>query len=71
MNNRHAIVDEAGLVVNMIIWEGSEFLPPRNHIVIQLNDRYESKGRVGIGDTYDAMTDSFVLANRISVDPEV
>jgi hypothetical protein len=70
MNNRHAIVNEQGLVVNMIVWEGAEFLPPRNHTVINLNDRYEANGRVGIGDTYKFDTDSFVLLDRTAKDPE-
>jgi hypothetical protein len=66
MNNRHAIVDETGLVVNMIIWEGAEFLPPRNHTVIQLNATYEANGPVGIGDTYDAVHDTFILLDRLN-----
>jgi len=70
MNNRHAIVNEQGLVVNMVVWEGAEWLPPRNHTVINLNDRYESNGKIGIGDTYNFDTDSFVLLDRTAKDPE-
>jgi hypothetical protein len=43
---RHAIVDQNGIVVNVIIWEGSSWLPPKNHYVIQ-------DDAVDIGDKYD------------------
>lgn len=64
MNNKHAVINEKGVVVNMIIWEGDPFLPPHNHMVIQLNDRYEANGAIYIGDTYDAVKDVFILADR-------
>lgn len=50
---RFAIVNKDNLVVNVIIWNGAEFLPPRDHIVVQ-NDT------VDIGDIYDPATNSFI-----------
>lgn len=50
---RFAIVNQDNLVVNVIVWEGAEFLPPCNHIVVQ-NDS------VDIGDMYDPATNSFI-----------
>jgi len=32
---RHAIVDKAGEVVNVVIWEGAEWMPPRDHYVVR------------------------------------
>lgn len=49
---RHAIVNKDGKVVNVIIWEGSEFLPPRDHYVIQSDV-------ADIGDSYDFDNKSF------------
>lgn len=50
---RHAIVDnETNRVVNVVIWDGAEWLPPRNSLVIQ-NDN------VGVGDIYDPKTNTF------------
>lgn len=50
---RHAIVNnETKKVVNVVIWEGAEWLPPRNHLVIQ-NDQAD------IGDDYDSTSDTF------------
>ncbi len=43
---RHAIVNKDGKVVNVIIWEGAEFLPPRDHYVIQSDV-------ADMGDSYD------------------
>jgi hypothetical protein len=31
---RHAIIDSEGNVRNVVIWEGKEWLPPRNHLVV-------------------------------------
>lgn len=43
---RHAIVDPKTMeVVNVVIWEGAEWLPPRGHLVI-------ANESVGIGDVY-------------------
>lgn len=52
--SRHAIVDKDNKVVNVIIWEGSEFLPPRNHMVIHCKD-----GNCDIGDLYDQASNTF------------
>lgn len=73
MNNKHAIINEQGLVVNMIIWEGAEWLPPRNHTVVHINEAYETQagGHIGIGDSYDANTDTFTRIDRTAKDPEV
>lgn len=49
---RHAIVNQDNVVVNVIVWNGAEWLPPRGHMVVQ-NDR------VNIGDIYDPETHAF------------
>lgn len=52
---RHAIVDKDNKVVNVVIWEGSEWLPPRNHTVVNCAD-----GKCDIGDTYDSVNNVFI-----------
>ena len=64
MNNqriRHAIVDQNNVVVNVVIWNGAEWLPPRGHLVVQ-NDT------VGIGDIYDPETNTFIRPKQEVVD---
>ena len=51
---RHAIVNKDNKVVNVVIWEGAEWLPPRDHLVVNCPD-----GRCDIGDIYDPKTNSF------------
>ena len=55
---KHAIVDKSGLVVNIILWEGSEWLPPRDHYVIQDDN-------VNIGDIYDFNKKTFSKPNPV------
>lgn len=48
---RHAVIDQNGNVVNVIEWDGAEFLPPRNHLVVQseicdIGDTYEDRAEV-------------------------
>ena len=51
---RYALINnETKKVVNIIIWEGAEWLPPRNHIVIQSD-------QASIGDTYDESQEAFI-----------
>ena len=45
-----------------MIWEGAEWLPPRNHWVVQ-NDT------VDIGDTYDDANNVFIKPDLIAQDP--
>lgn len=53
---RHALVEnETNIVVNVILWDGAEWLPPRNHLVIKLDDDSD----VGIGHLYDPGTNTF------------
>ena len=60
---RHAIVNnDTKKVVNVVIWEGHEWLPPRNHLVVQ-NDV------VNIGDIYDVETNAFTNPSLSS--PEI
>lgn len=54
---RHGICDKTGLVVNVVIWEGAEWLPPRDHYVIQDDG-------VDIGDTYDFESKVFIKPDR-------
>jgi len=58
---RHAICDKTGKVVNVIIWDGAEFLPPRDHYVIQDDS-------VNVGDTYDFKSKKFFRLNRVAID---
>lgn len=53
--SRFAIVNTENKVVNVIIWEGAEFLPPRNHLVVKCPTGYTN-----IGDTYDSDTNTFI-----------
>jgi rRNA processing protein Gar1 len=50
---KHAIVDQNNVVVNIIVWEGAEWLPPRNHMVIRSDD-------ASIGDIYDPVRNVFL-----------
>lgn len=59
---RFAIVNrETGKVVNVILWEGAEFIPPRGHIVVRLDE-------CDIDDTYDFNTNKIVRLNRTAKD---
>lgn len=49
---KHAIVNSDNVVVNMVIWEGEEWLPPRDHIVVRSDE-------AGIGDIYHPETNTF------------
>lgn len=50
---RHAIVNkDTKKVVNVVVWEGAEWLPPRDHFVVQ-NDK------VDLGDVWDEKTNTF------------
>jgi hypothetical protein len=43
MKNRHALVDsKTGLVRNIIIWEGKQWLPPKDHYVL-----HDVEGQIG------------------------
>jgi len=46
---RHGIVNQDNVVVNVIIWNGAEWQPPRGHWVVQ-------DDKVNIGDIYDPDT---------------
>jgi hypothetical protein len=50
---RHAIVNKDNVVVNIVIWDGREWLPPKNHSVIQSDVAC-------IGDTYDGLKNIFI-----------
>lgn len=52
---RHALVNTDNKVVNIIMWEGAEWLPPRNHTVIDV-----SNIDCHIGDTYDQQNNNFI-----------
>jgi hypothetical protein len=49
---RHAIVNKEGTVVNVVIWEGAQWLPPKDHYVVQHD-------QANIGDKYDFQSNSF------------
>ena len=52
----HAIIDKTGEVVNVVCWEGAEWLPPRGHMVVRSDI-------AGIGDKYDIDTGVFTKEN--------
>lgn len=54
---RHAIVNSENKVVNVIDWEGAEWLPPRNHQVIQSD-------KADIGDFYDIENKDFIKTSH-------
>lgn len=51
---RHAIVNKDNIVVNVVIWEGAEWLPPRDHMVVNCPD-----GKCDIDDIYNPDTNTF------------
>ena len=50
---RHALVNKDNKVVNVVIWEGAEWLPPQDHYVIQDDN-------VDLGDIYDPEKKIFI-----------
>ncbi len=57
----YALVNEQGLVVNVIIWEGNEYLPKSGHSLI-------FSPIVDIGDSYDFDNDVFIKPDRTGAD---
>lgn len=51
--SRHAIIKD-NKVINVVIWEGQEWTPPRDHMVVHCAD-----GRCDIGDIYNEQTNTF------------
>jgi hypothetical protein len=49
---KHAIIDQENKVVNIVIWEGHEWLPPKGHTVVRSDSAH-------IGDIYDPQSNSF------------
>lgn len=50
---RHAIVEyKTKKVVNCVVWQGKEWLPPRNHWVVRSDS-------ANIGDLYDEVNNTF------------
>lgn len=48
---RHAIVNAQGVVVNIVDWEGAEWLPPRGHLIVasevcDVDDLYDDETKV-------------------------
>ena len=61
---RHAIIEsKSKIVVNCVVWEGKEWLPPRDHLVVQSDV-------ANIGDIYDESKKSFISTVKPSPDPE-
>ena len=58
----HAIVNKAGTVVNVVIWEGAAWLPPQGHYCIM-------SPTAGMGDTYDFEKNVFTKRVIIAADP--
>lgn len=57
---RHAIIDKNNVVVNVVIWKGAEWLPPRDHMVVQADG-------VNVGDIYDPEMNTFTTPPRKEV----
>lgn len=62
---KHAILNEDGEVVNVILWQGAEWLPPRGHWVIQ-------DDQCSIGDVYDLEKGVCIKRRneQVSIDPK-
>lgn len=60
---RHAIINKKGQVVNVVIWEGHEWLPPRDHWVVRADN-------CDIGDLYDFEKDQFFKADNTALTEE-
>ncbi len=59
---RHAVIEnESRLVVNCVEWNGGEWLPPRNHLVVQSDI-------ANIGDIYDEKNKSFISKKIVQPD---
>jgi hypothetical protein len=54
---RHAIINAENMVVNIVVWEGKEWLPPRNHTVVRTDTG-------NIGDIYDPVKGIFKSSNN-------
>lgn len=55
---RFAVIEnDSKRVVNVIIWRGAEWLPPRDHLVIPSDT-------ANIGDTYDEESKEFMRGDR-------
>ena len=61
---RHAIVDQNGLVVNVCIWNGNPWLPPKHHYVILAPG-------VDVGDSYDFEQEVFIKPSRVAKVPDM
>jgi len=57
MANFAVVENESKIVVNVIVWDGAEWLPPRNHMVIQSDT-------ANIGDIYNVETGTFEKAGE-------
>lgn len=55
---RHALVDKNNKVVNVIIWDGSSWLPPKDHYVVRHDN-------CDVGDTYDQVNNCFIKPPEI------
>lgn len=54
---RHAIINnQTRKVVNIVIWEGKEWLPPRDHLVA-------ASDSADVGDDYDERSKTFIKNN--------
>lgn len=58
---KHALINKDNKVVNIIVWDGKEWTPPANLMVIRCD-------QCDLGDTYDPKTNKF--NKSIDVKPE-
>ena len=61
---RHGIVEPAtGEVINVIVWEGAEWLPPRGKMVIQHD-------KIDIGDKWDDDNKNLIKRFFLAIEPK-
>lgn len=59
--SRHAVINKNNVVVNVIIWDGREWLPPKDHYVIRSD-------YCNLGDTYDRLRNEFIKPPSLVVE---
>ncbi len=52
---RHAVINPDNKVVNIIVWEGANWSPPRDHVVVNISNM-----ECHIGDKYNPITNTFI-----------
>lgn len=64
IKDRYALVDKNGEVKSVIIWNGNEYLPPKDHSMVY-------GPAADIGDSYDMQSGVFSKPDRTSPAPVI